>query len=142
MIRNMLEKECQRMPGYYGWVSKLNKCIVVGPTKEPCNKVWMQEKRIKNEEVCQNITQSQSLEDDWGAIWGSSLLETYSYLGTVNWCIQWTGSKNQTHTNIHTSETAQRVSAQTIDIWNCSRVITCDTPEAEIGLILVRVLLK
>lgn len=95
-----------------------------------------------HEIVCQDVTRDKSLEDEWETIWGPSLLETYIYLGKVNWCIQWTGTKNQTHTGVIALHTTLRQEKDQKEIWNCTKVFTCDTPKAQIGLVPVRVLLK
>ncbi|TRZ17796.1 hypothetical protein HGM15179_009267 [Zosterops borbonicus] len=78
----------------------------------------------------------------WQAIWGPSLLETYSYLGKIGWCIQWTGRKNQTHAHVLTAETSHRKMTEKVESWNCTRVITCDTPGEQVGLVPVKILLK
>ncbi|XP_058701178.1 uncharacterized protein LOC131582363 [Poecile atricapillus] len=91
---------------------------------------------------CQNITSQTTLWDDWKTVWGPSLLEHYSYIGAVDWCIQWTGSKNQTPEEVYRTGTSTREIIAAKGNWNCTKVITCDTPESQISLASLRVLLK
>ncbi|XP_056359665.1 uncharacterized protein LOC130259431 [Oenanthe melanoleuca] len=104
--------------------------------------VKVKTKQPYQEVTCQNISQQHVIWDDWKAVWGPSLLEHYSYIGAVNWCIQWTGSKNQTLVEVYKTETSTREIKETKENWNCTKVITCDTPESQISLAPLRVLLK
>ncbi|KAM7020577.1 uncharacterized protein M8220_017630, partial [Acridotheres tristis] len=80
--------------------------------------------------------------EQWKSIWGPSLLEPYSYIGPIHWCIEWIGSRKQEHPGVLGAETVPHNKLAQASGWNCSKVITCDTPESQIGLIPVRVLLK
>ncbi|XP_063035582.1 uncharacterized protein LOC134431513 [Melospiza melodia melodia] len=102
-------------------------------------------KVTEQEWVCQNSTSTASLWDNWETVWGQSLLEHYTYLGEVEWCVQWTGSKNATSfevSNFQTSRREWQELREGREYWNCSKLITCDTPEDQISIAPVRVLVK
>ncbi|RMC11082.1 hypothetical protein DUI87_12274 [Hirundo rustica rustica] len=157
--RNISKQNCQQIPGYYGWIedsklsadtrilwmdrgSKLNgNCLVIEKVSEPCDKIRVRNKRKKIEEVCQNTTETMTMEE-WKTIWGPSLLETYSYLGKVNWCIMWEGKKNQDFGQKSLFKEQYRKKVEMMELWNCTQVLTCDTPPVQIGLEPVRVLLQ
>lgn len=113
----------------YGWCYHLQQ-------KEEVVKIPHQEL------VCQNQTQVTELWDDWKTHWGPSLLEKYSYIGKVNWCIQWSGEKNQNHSKVSSKNTSRREVREQQENWNCTQVFTCDTPERKITLVPVKMLLK
>ncbi|XP_051626518.1 uncharacterized protein LOC127462093 isoform X3 [Manacus candei] len=148
----MMKKQCEQMPGYFRWVvigtwvtsETINElkgyCLVTNST-HPCSKVPASVKREKQEEVCQNITSSTTMEE-WQTIWGPSLLETYSYIGKVQWCIHWKGKKNQTYSTGNRGNHNWRTETHTKEDWNCTRIYTCDTPDDEIGLMPVKALLQ
>ncbi|RMC19915.1 hypothetical protein DUI87_03481 [Hirundo rustica rustica] len=160
MLRRKISKQnCQQIPGYYRWIedSKLSadtrilwvdrgsklkgNCLVIGEVSEPCDKIRVRNKRKKIEEVCQNTTETMTMEE-WKTIWGPSLLETYSYLGKVNWCIVWEGKKNQDFGQKSLFKEQYRKKVEMMELWNCTQVLTCDTPPVQIGLEPVRVLLQ
>ncbi|RMC09694.1 hypothetical protein DUI87_13480 [Hirundo rustica rustica] len=160
MLRRKISKQnCQQIPGYYRWIedSKLSadtrilwidrgsklkgNCLVIGKVSEPCDKIRVRNKRKKIEEVCQNTTETMTMEE-WKTIWGPSLLETYSYLGKVNWCIVWEGKKNQDFGQKSLFKEQYRKKVEMMELWNCTQVLTCDTPPVQIGLEPVRVLLQ
>ncbi|RMC12173.1 hypothetical protein DUI87_11309 [Hirundo rustica rustica] len=145
MLRRKISKQnCQQIPGYYGWIEdpKLKgNCLVIGKVSEPCDKIRVRNKRKKIEEVCQNTTETMTMEE-WKTIWGPSLLETYSYLGKVNWCIMWEGKKNQDFGQKSLFKEQYRKKVEMMELWNCTQVLTCDTPPVQIGLEPVRVLLQ
>ncbi|RMC14212.1 hypothetical protein DUI87_09303 [Hirundo rustica rustica] len=150
MLRRKISKQnCQQMPGYYQWIEdpKLNtrilwmdrgskfkgNCLVIGKVSEPCGKIRVRNKRKKIEEVCQNTTETMTMEE-WKTIWGPSLLETYRYLGKVNWCIMWEGKKNQDFGQKSLFKEQYRKKVEMMELWNCTQVLTCDTPPVQIGL--------
>ncbi|XP_039244338.1 uncharacterized protein LOC120324666 [Pipra filicauda] len=141
------KKQCEQMPGYFRWVEseKIGKlegnCLISGSVTYPCFKVQVRIKREKQEEVCQNTTSSTTMEE-WQTIWGPSLLETYSYIGKVQWCIHWKGKKNQTYSIGNRGNHNWRTETRTKEDWNCTRIYTCDTPDDEIGLTPVKTLLQ
>lgn len=80
--------------------------------------------------------------EQWKTIWGPSLLESYNYIGPVHWCIEWSGQREQKHLGMLGTEIVRRDRMTRTPNWNCSKIITCDTPESQIGLVPVRILLK
>ncbi|XP_061854185.1 uncharacterized protein LOC133625630 [Colius striatus] len=151
---DLTEKECRSLPEYYRWVRTgpygrggniKGRCTVDSTLPIIgywCSSTKIKVEKIRNEEIFQNVTQQQTLEDEWDTVWGPGLLESYSYLDPVQWCIQWTGEKDQTHDSVMATYTSVRPSRDQKEIWNCTKVFTCDSPESQIGLVPVRVLLK
>lgn len=80
--------------------------------------------------------------EQWQTIWGPSLLETYSYIGTVQWCIYWKGRKNQTYAKTYQGQGSWRKDAPGMTDWNCTKVFTCDSPSESVSLLPVKVLLR
>ncbi|XP_050839626.1 uncharacterized protein LOC127060434 [Serinus canaria] len=122
-------------PGLYGGLGNYGWCFEKQEQQ-------IKKKQLSREIRCQNMTQEQPLWDHWEAIWGPSLLEHYSYIGPVDWCVQWTGSKNQSHAEVSEINTSTREKVIAKENWNCTEVYTCDTPGDQISLVPVRVLLK
>ncbi|XP_063257959.1 uncharacterized protein LOC134552841 [Prinia subflava] len=104
--------------------------------------VEVRTKQPYQEVKCENVSRQQVIWDNWKTVWGPSLLEHYSYIGAVSWCIQWTGKKNKTLLEVYKTETSTREIKEARENWNCTNVITCDTPENQINLAPLRVLLK
>ncbi|KAL9871155.1 uncharacterized protein GJ701_016870 [Geothlypis trichas] len=141
-VRVMTKEECEKKPTYYGWIQNTGKCLIATPIDEPCNTVRIKTKSQRNEMSCQNVTQNFDTWKSWKTLWGPSVLEHYSYLGKVQWCIQWSGVKNQSHYRAITMSTSSREFRPQKEDWNCTEVFTCDTPEDRIGLVPVKMALK
>ncbi|KAJ7415098.1 hypothetical protein WISP_79793 [Willisornis vidua] len=150
------KEECKKRTDYYKWIDDSplpelkRKCLVYlskphpswGSRPEPCYKFQLVESQSRPKLKCSNVTNSLDTWGEWNSAWGFSLLEHYSYLGKVQWCIQWKGEKNQTHDRARITETSSRNPRDQIDNWNCTEVFTCDTPQDRIGLVPVKVALR
>lgn len=140
--RAMTREECEKKPNYYDWVQNTRKCLIDFPIDEPCNKIRIRTKSQRDEMSCQNVTQNFDTWKSWKTLWGPSVLEHYSYLGEVQWCIQWSGVNNQSHYRAIITSTSSREFRPQKEDWNCTEVFTCDTPEDRIGLVPVKMALK
>lgn len=80
--------------------------------------------------------------EQWQTIWGPSLLETYSYIGPVQWCVHWKGRKNQTYSKVYQEQDIWRRDVPGMAKWNCAKVYTCDSPSESVSLLPVKVLLR
>lgn len=80
--------------------------------------------------------------EKWETIWGPSLLETYSYLGEVQWCIHWKGKTNQTYSQIDPEQASWRTEGKKVEKWNCSEILDCNSPSEAVSLLPVKVLLR
>ncbi|RMB94895.1 hypothetical protein DUI87_28701 [Hirundo rustica rustica] len=137
------KEQCEQMPGYYAWDHPQipRRCLVIPEkTTYPCqvSRVW--KNRYEKEEVCQNDTKITTMEE-WKSIWGPSLLETYSYLGKVNWCIEWKGKREQDYGKKSSQKDKFHQKGRAVGLWNCSQVLTCDTKN-QIGIEPVKILLQ
>ncbi|XP_063036784.1 uncharacterized protein LOC134432209 [Melospiza melodia melodia] len=113
----MTREECEKKSNHYGWIQNTRRCLIATPIDEPCNTVRrIRTKSQQNEMSCQNVTQNFDNWNSWKTLWGPSVLEHYNYLGEVQWCIQWSGVKNQSHYRaLITSTTSQEFRPQKED---------------------------
>ncbi|XP_032940456.1 uncharacterized protein LOC117010272 [Catharus ustulatus] len=140
-------EECRKRPDYDGWTPLTGILANVWLTrgKGQCSIAKKGERSVPTQVMefsCQNVTSQSSSWDEWKTIWGPSLLESYSYIGPVHWCIEWSGQREQKHLRMLGTEVVRRDRMTPTPSWNCSKIITCDTPESQIGLVPVRILLK
>ncbi|XP_050196620.1 uncharacterized protein LOC126653140 isoform X1 [Myiozetetes cayanensis] len=144
------KNQCKEMPGFWQWLNnpigdQIKGNCVVSPSavilNTPCKAVKVPILREKREQVCQNITSSTTM-TEWQTIWGPSLLEVYSYIGQVQWCIHWVGTTNQDYSFLHPKHKQWREIVSPTGLWNCTRIYTCDTPNNDISLVPVRMLLQ